>query len=277
MKNRKENPDYRTERAVSPVIGVILMVAITVILAAFIGAFVLEIGDQSQTAPETSFDTTESVSTYKGRLNNEPNCYNDGPCETNLTQVDFTHVGGDTLSLSNTDVKIDGNASAYGNPKKVDQYIPEPSGGYTDSDDGTIAPQPNIMLTWGTNEEQTITSGESLEIMAYGGISPKNLVPEKQRAGARRLQWAIRDGGSYYCKESDTGQYEGSPPVVAHNAEPYNPTIGVYYGQQPSNSDGACLDDLDQGNEVSIVWTADSGGKTQTLFSYSVQQSNANQ
>jgi len=38
------------ERAVSPVIGVILMVAITVILAAVIAAFVLDMG-QSQNAP----------------------------------------------------------------------------------------------------------------------------------------------------------------------------------------------------------------------------------
>jgi len=34
-----------TDRAVSPVIGVILMVAITVILAAVIGTFVLGLGD----------------------------------------------------------------------------------------------------------------------------------------------------------------------------------------------------------------------------------------
>ena len=43
---------FTEERAVSPVIGVILMVAITVILAAVIGAFVLGLGDQvSETAP----------------------------------------------------------------------------------------------------------------------------------------------------------------------------------------------------------------------------------
>lgn len=39
---------HSDERAVSPVIGVILMVAITVILAAVIGAFVLGIGDDVQ-------------------------------------------------------------------------------------------------------------------------------------------------------------------------------------------------------------------------------------
>jgi len=42
--NTPTDPDSNQERAVSPVIGVILMVAITVILAAVIAAFVLDIG-----------------------------------------------------------------------------------------------------------------------------------------------------------------------------------------------------------------------------------------
>jgi flagellin-like protein len=44
-------------RAVSPVIGVILMVAITVILAAVIGTFVLGLGDQvQQTSPNAQWE-----------------------------------------------------------------------------------------------------------------------------------------------------------------------------------------------------------------------------
>jgi flagellin-like protein len=47
----------RDEKAVSPVIGVILMVAITVILAAVIATFVLGLGDSvSNTAPQASFN-----------------------------------------------------------------------------------------------------------------------------------------------------------------------------------------------------------------------------
>jgi len=42
--------------AVSPVIGVILMVAITVILAAVIASFVLGLGDSQQQTPTASFD-----------------------------------------------------------------------------------------------------------------------------------------------------------------------------------------------------------------------------
>ena len=56
---------FRDDDAVSPVIGVILMVAITVILAAVIASFVLGLGDQAQQAtPQASFsfDYTEDGS-----------------------------------------------------------------------------------------------------------------------------------------------------------------------------------------------------------------------
>jgi flagellin-like protein len=50
------------DRAVSPVIGVILMVAITVILAAVIGTFVLGLGDQlGDSAPQASFSSDNAT------------------------------------------------------------------------------------------------------------------------------------------------------------------------------------------------------------------------
>jgi flagellin-like protein len=64
------------DRAVSPVIGVILMVAITVILAAVIGTFVLGLGQNVQSTPQASFSFDFTASN---------------------TTVDITHTGGDTL------------------------------------------------------------------------------------------------------------------------------------------------------------------------------------
>jgi len=46
---------------VSPVIGVILMVAITVILAAVIASFVLGLGDTDDPAPTITFETDEDT------------------------------------------------------------------------------------------------------------------------------------------------------------------------------------------------------------------------
>jgi flagellin-like protein len=61
--------EYTRERGVTPVIGVILMVAITVILAAVIGTFVLGVGNGvNNNGPSVSFDfsydsSAESVTT----------------------------------------------------------------------------------------------------------------------------------------------------------------------------------------------------------------------
>ncbi|MDS0222159.1 type IV pilin N-terminal domain-containing protein [Haloarcula sp. S1AR25-5A] len=72
---------FNDDDAVSPVIGVILMVAITVILAAVIATFVLGLGDQvSNTAPQASFSTD----------------YDSGAGE-----VAVTHDGGDSITASN--------------------------------------------------------------------------------------------------------------------------------------------------------------------------------
>jgi flagellin-like protein len=76
---------FNEEDAVSPVIGVILMVAITVILAAVIGTFVLGLGDQVQNnAPQATFSFDYTV-------NGEDDI-----------EVTATHDGGDTFNSQNS-------------------------------------------------------------------------------------------------------------------------------------------------------------------------------
>ena len=73
------------DRAVSPVIGVILMVAITVILAAVIGTFVLGLGDSlGDNQPSAQLSVADA---------------GDG----NIT---IDHNGGDTVNLDNLDVVV---------------------------------------------------------------------------------------------------------------------------------------------------------------------------
>lgn len=103
-----------SDRAVSPVIGVILMVAITVILAAVIGAFVLGLGDDlgNSSGPQAqlSFDGDTSG-------------------------VTIAHNGGDTLE--NAELKgsaIDGESVSLGsltagNAHEVDQSDLDSNGG----------------------------------------------------------------------------------------------------------------------------------------------------
>jgi flagellin-like protein len=87
------------DRAVSPVIGVILMVAITVILAAVIGTFVLGLGDQvSESAPQASFSFDFEANNGDG--------FNGGTGATG-DYVNVTHEGGETLESNNINVTGD--------------------------------------------------------------------------------------------------------------------------------------------------------------------------
>lgn len=82
------------EEAVSPVIGVILMVAITVILAAVIGTFVLGLGDQVQgNAPQASFDFDYTNSTTGAG-----------------DSIIVTHEGGDSIAGANLNATVSGAA-----------------------------------------------------------------------------------------------------------------------------------------------------------------------
>ncbi|WP_248515951.1 type IV pilin [Salinarchaeum laminariae] len=80
--------------AVSPVIGVILMVAITVILAAVIGAFVLGFGGGGPSAPTASWDTTEGLDASDNVDNVTFELTNTG----DEIESDALSVGGDTTA-----------------------------------------------------------------------------------------------------------------------------------------------------------------------------------
>lgn len=88
----------RDERAVSPVIGVILMVAITVILAAVIGAFVLNLGSDIQnTAPQASIQVVDAG-----------NDFSDANYDSNNNETAFyvNHQQGGDIQFQNLEIVI---------------------------------------------------------------------------------------------------------------------------------------------------------------------------
>ncbi len=131
-----------TDRGVSPVVGVILMVAITVILAAIIAAFVMDLGGSMQqnanaamevtqeadgtsgtdgdtsgavvTARLVSLDNADSVTVQSGSNGNVDACdgtTNSGKCEIttvgNTAQIDGVSAG-DTITITAT---LDGSSN----------------------------------------------------------------------------------------------------------------------------------------------------------------------
>lgn len=139
--------------AVSPVIGVMLMVVITVIIAAVISVFATGIiGDDSGRTPMVMLDVGEIKvsSSWSG------NC---------LSSIEFIHRGGDSLSMDDIEITV------MGNMQHILSYFPGENGRVTvngvDSS-GTIAEAgDSIKVIFNSYANANILSGETVTWTVY--------------------------------------------------------------------------------------------------------------
>ncbi len=132
-------------RAVSPVIGVILMVAITVILAAIIGTFVMGLGNNvGQAAPQASL----SVSS------------------TGSNTVEISHDGGDALHSENTKLIVESNGETayWTKSSSSDETFTVGDTLEIDPVSGTISNGPWTGLTWSDNNSSISTLGKTVTV-----------------------------------------------------------------------------------------------------------------
>ncbi len=139
--NRKFRAD---EKAVSPVIGVILMVAITVILAAIIAAFVFGMAPPAM-APQASIRGTVV----------------DNPVIPAHNAIRLEHQGGDTITVSNATltVMVEGVVATYDGPTQ--QFA---TGQYAYIWNVNTTGYHYNVTTSGTSTANAITTGQSLNI-----------------------------------------------------------------------------------------------------------------
>ncbi len=130
---------FNDDRAVSPVIGVILMVAITVILAAVIGTFVLGLGDQVQRdTPRASF----SFDTADGKTN-----------------VTVTHESGDSIDGTNVLVKSTKSFSYNGAGQQTTSVQ------WSEIDGAEVSAGSSVMITGNTTANPEPLSDETVRIV----------------------------------------------------------------------------------------------------------------
>lgn len=85
---------FEDTRGVSPVIGVILMVAITVILAAVIGTFVLGLGGNLQETPQAQLNVEDADASATV------------PASASNALIDINHRGGDEIPADDFRVRV---------------------------------------------------------------------------------------------------------------------------------------------------------------------------
>ena len=139
---------FTDDDAVSPVIGVILMVAITVILAAVIASFVLGLGqDTGDSTPAITFSAD----------------YDQGSDELEIT------VSSASDNVDASEVKLKGEWGS--GPTTIDQSLDENSGSLTTSLDG------DSTLTAGTSVTVTgVASDYDIDIIWTGGSQDSSVL-----------------------------------------------------------------------------------------------------
>jgi len=164
MKSKRPDEAESTDRAVSPVIGVILMVAITVILAAVIAAFVLDISPGGEPAPNANLEVTnENADDDEITIGHEGGdsisgddltivAYADGSVEAEATVGDNIQGGessemttGDTFTASNDggddDTEIE-EIRVIHDPSDTTLIDHDPDDGFELGDDGWDIEEP---------------------------------------------------------------------------------------------------------------------------------------
>jgi len=144
------------ERAVSPVIGVILMVAITVILAAVIGTFVLGLGDQvRETSPNAQWTWEQSQPSALSSAT--------GNYQATVTQEGGQNVDPSSLSLT---IASDNTPTTY-DIKSASNWD-------------------------GTNSNDMIVAGTSFEVIDTSAGTPVGL----DQGDEVTVTWQSPDGGT---------------------------------------------------------------------------------
>ena len=142
---------FDDEQAVSPVIGVILMVAITVILAAVIGTFVLGLGDQVQsTTPNAQFQIDYDAGG------------DDFSDEDDAVEV--SHSGGDPVERSQISILVGGETAYDGSSGGLQS--PFDDGAANDGFDTTIsAGQKTTVTDSSTAGGNSIASDDEVQVI----------------------------------------------------------------------------------------------------------------
>ena len=134
------------ERAVSPVIAVVLMIAVSVILLAIIGTFALQL-DGGEGTPRVEFDFE----------------WDDGGTDAGVDATDdtlvITHEGGDSLPADQVDVLVNGAVDTSGTWEGVDPIVTGTT--YTIDESGTdiVGENDEIRVTWTGEDGQGATLG----------------------------------------------------------------------------------------------------------------------
>jgi FlaG/FlaF family flagellin (archaellin) len=256
------------------VIGVILMVAITVILAAVIGAFVLQLNQEQETAPQAQINYDQ------GRLTPSRQTAPTDPGTAPVwPTVKITHAGGDSLTQADIFVRT----RVERNKQTVEGYALDYKNGSTTRKDIERGNAP-------FNQGNRTTAIEWNKPIEGNTIE----APDEVRAVHHLAPWSYaKDDGSWQVNSERNHNRiwngNGKCAVWTYNDGPNNNQLesrrnfdlrgygnGPHDEQNCAHGDGrpvnkAVWDWFQRDDEVRIVWSPQESGKSQNLAVYTIK------
>jgi flagellin-like protein len=169
--------EHQEERAVSPVVGVAILVGITVILASVVGAFVFGLVDIGESSPDASFTFSEDRSTFSTGANAESIEETE---DQNVTTVRVVHNSGQAIQKNQLFAAVSGNKS---DPQSNDSVYQIDYQGDDSADDW------HLVLNDTNTEQEVVKPGDSFTIGFYGIRRPAI-------AGTQIVDYFVNDAGS---------------------------------------------------------------------------------
>jgi flagellin-like protein len=274
----------RRERAVSPVIGVILMVAITVILAAVIGAFVLNLNQQQDEPPQAQIDTKQElndVHTVKDLSTPRGKVYPD------QTSVTVRHRGGEAMEYDDIKVRVvadwdNGTANGYAMGIRNGSRGASAYGGWN-LDSSTVASNLDqdpeiespgkVTYFFYVTEKIACEDSDTCPYVYHGGRSTRILPNEAylvwttwspDDANCQLKRWGdVPDDGS----ERIVGNQGGNLQLTSDRGDTICPN-----GRKRISINGPDAGDkLEVDDTLRVVWEPDGSDQSQELASHTVR------
>lgn len=155
----KENT---ADDAVSPVVGVMLMVVITVVIAAVITVFATGIvGDESGTTSMVMLDVGDVKVSDDGLLKS----------------IEFIHRGGDSLSMGDIGISL------MGNLQHIRSYFPEGNNGRVTVNGVDVSNNPSTIAEAGDSIKVIFIGGHGSNAAIYSGETVTWTVYDKRTEG----------------------------------------------------------------------------------------------
>ena len=243
------------ETGVSPVIGVILMVSVTVIIAAVIGSTALGLGESvSESPPQAQFEVTEHDD-----LEWESDADPDAPAGP-LT-LELAHVGGEDIDPDDISVTVNGEEAYAVGPDGVDsQYSPR-----------RVPTRP--FQTQGpdsADELEKISAGDQTYLFVHTGLLVSD-DPEGEYGiepiNVNNDDWdTIEDDGTFNSLHEDP---LAKPLRISLHQDNNQGVNGWDSGHMPTNPEwGNHIHALESGDTLRVTW--ESGDSSQALYEYEI-------